>query len=80
MVMRVITVIILFQLHTDDTAFVKDSPRMGGLWKERQQVRLCLTPQVILKQKQRVVSRLDHEAHLEQEDTMAALRSPHTGN
>lgn len=51
MVMRVIAVIILFQLHTDDTAFVKDSPRMGEFWIERQQVRHCLT-QVILKQKQ----------------------------
>lgn len=53
MVIQVIIVVILFQRHTDDTAFVKDGPRMGELWIERQQVRLYLTPpNQILKQKQ----------------------------
>ena len=55
--MGLIIVIIVFQLHTDDTAFVKDGPRMGELCLKRQQVRLYLTPQIKSSSKNKTKSR-----------------------
>lgn len=48
----------------------------GTLFRKTAGETLPNPPNQILKQKQRVVSHLDHESHVEQEDITAALKKP----